>query len=65
MEGLKERLEILVAKDAGDDVYCQLLLELILQVAKLNKTLEGGIVVYEGGEAEDVVEEGDTNEAPF
>jgi hypothetical protein len=58
-------LEILIAKDSGDDVYCQLMLEMILQVAKLNETLEGGIVVYEGGEAEDVEEAGETDEAPF
>ncbi len=59
MEALKERLEILIAKQGeGDDTYCQLLLELILQVAKLQETLEGGIVVYEGGPAVDV-EEGD------
>ena len=56
MEALKARLEILVAKDAGNDVYCQLLLELILQVAKLNENFERGIVVFEGGEAEDVEE---------
>lgn len=57
MEALKERLEILIAKDAGDDVYCQLMLEMILQVAELNENFKRGIVVYEGGEAEDVEEE--------
>lgn len=57
MEALKARLEILVAKDAGDDVYCQLMLEMILQVAELNENFKRGIVVYEGGEAEDVEEE--------
>ncbi len=64
MEALKERLEILIAKDAGDDVYCQLMLEMILQVAELNANFKRGIVVYEGGEAEDVEEEGETNEDP-
>ncbi|MCK5316924.1 MAG: hypothetical protein KAJ55_03370 [Anaerolineales bacterium] len=64
MEALKKRLEILVAKDAGDDVYCQLLLEMILQVAELNENFKRGIVVFEGGEAEDVEEEGETNEYP-
>ncbi len=57
MEALKERLEILIAKDAGDDVYCQLMLEMILQVAELNENFKRGIVVFEGGEAEDVEEE--------
>ena len=57
MEALKERLEILIAKDAGDDVYCQLMLEMILQVAELNANFKRGIVVFEGGEAEDVEEE--------
>lgn len=58
MEGLKARLEILIAKNGdGDDTYCQLLLELILQVAELNENFKRGIVVFEGGEAEDVEEE--------
>jgi hypothetical protein len=56
MEALKTRLNLLVEKEGGD-TYCQLLLELVLQVAQLNETLERGIVVYEGGEAEDVEEE--------
>ena len=57
MDALKERLEILIAKDAGNDVYCQLMLEMILQVAELNENFKRGIVVFEGGEAEDVEEE--------
>ena len=64
MEALKKRLEILIAKDSGDDVYCQLMLEMILQVAELNENFKRGIVVFEGGEAEDVEEEGETNEYP-
>lgn len=58
MEGLKARLEILIEKNGdNDDTYCQLLLELILQVAELNQNFKRGIVVFEGGEAEDVEEE--------
>ena len=53
MDALKARLEILIAKDAGNDVYCQLMLEMILQVAELNENFKRGLVVFEGGEAED------------
>lgn len=53
---LKERLTLLVDKD-GQDCYTQLLLEQILQLERLNKNLERGIVVYQGGDAEDVEEE--------
>ena len=56
MDALKARLEILIAKDAGNDVYCQLMLEMILQVAELNENFKRGLVVFEGGEAEDVEE---------
>ena len=60
MEALKERLEILIAKHGdGEDTYCQLMLEMILQVAELNENFKRGIVVFEGGEAEDVEEEGE------
>ena len=52
---LKERLELLVAKD-GQDCYTQLLLEQVLQLARIADSLEGGIVVYEGGPAVDVEE---------
>ncbi|MFQ5539017.1 MAG: hypothetical protein ACE5FB_01330 [Candidatus Binatia bacterium] len=52
-EELKARLDVLVEKE-GSDTYCQLLLELVLQLAKLNENLENGIVFYEGGEAEEV-----------
>jgi len=55
---LKERLELLVAKD-GQDCYTQLLLEQILQLDRLNENLERGIVTYQGGDAEDVEEEGE------
>ncbi len=58
MEALKARLEILIAKDGGD-ISHQLLLELILQLAELNENFKRGIVVFEGGEAEDVEEEGE------
>ena len=58
MEALKARLEILIAKHGdGEDTYCQLMLEMILQVAELNEHLERGIVTYQGGDAEDVEEE--------
>jgi len=53
---LKERLELLVAKD-GQDCFTQLLLEQILQLDRLNGILERGIVTYQGGDAEDVEEE--------
>ncbi len=52
---LKERLELLVAKD-GQDCYTQLLLEQVLQLERIADSLEEGIVVYEGGPATDVEE---------
>jgi hypothetical protein len=55
---LKDRLTLLVDKD-GDDSIPQLMLEQTLQLERLNEILERGIVVYEGGEAEDVEEEGE------
>ncbi len=58
---LKERLELLVAKD-GQDCFTQLLLEQILQLKRIADSLEEGIVVYEGGPAVDVAKEGETGE---
>jgi len=52
---LKERLELLVAKD-GQDCYTQLLLEQVLQLERIADSLEEGIVVYEGGPAVEVEE---------
>ena len=57
---LKERLELLVAKD-GQDCYTQLLLEQVLQLERIADSLEEGIVVYEGGPAVDVEEKGETD----
>jgi len=56
MEELKTRLNILVDKE-GRNADRELTLELILQVAELNENFKRGIVVFEGGEAEDVEEE--------
>ena len=52
---LKERLTLLVDKD-GPDCYTQLMVEQILQLERLNENLERGIVIYQGGDAEDVEE---------
>ncbi len=56
MEELEARLNILVDKE-GRNADRELWVELILQVAKLNENLERGIVIFEGGEAEDAEEE--------
>jgi len=62
-EELKARLELLVSKDSEEQLP-QLLLEIVLQLAELNENFKRGLVVFEGGEAEDVEEEGQTNEFP-
>ena len=57
---LKERLTLLVDKE-GPDCRTHLMVEQILQLERLNKNLERGIgiVVYEGGPAEDVEDDED------
>lgn len=63
VEELKSRLNILVDKE-GRNADRELTLEMILQLAELNANFKRGIVVFEGGEAEDVEEEGESNEFP-
>lgn len=53
---LKDRLNLLVDKD-GNDSIPHLLVEQIVQLEQINEKLDRGIVVYEGGEAEDVEED--------
>lgn len=55
---LKERLSLLVEKGGGG-TRNELMVELIVQVERLGDILDRGIVVFEGGEAEDVEEDED------
>ena len=53
---LKERLSLLVEKSGGG-TQSELMVELIVQVERLGDLLDRGIVVFEGGDAENVEEE--------
>jgi len=58
---LKDRLTLLVDKGGGG-TRNELMVELILQLETLNETLKRGIITFNGGDAEDVEEEEETEE---
>jgi len=58
---LKDRLNLLVDKGGGG-TRNELMVEQILQLERLNKNLERGIVTYQGGDAVEVDEEEETEE---